>query len=384
MARIKRSQTDGTVHRYKNNNKRFKLHDSSSIIISESAILPSLFEHLPNEIIYDIFTYLEITHTYDAFFDLNTRFQNLLLYSNLLIQVNISTMSKSTFERYHKNIITRNQHRINYLRLSNPFIVDIIFSPAIIIASFVQLEKLVLDHIHASYLRNILKHAGFLCKLHSLIISLVEPLADLTKLWTPIFRLRHLNYCKITYEIKSKENPPSMILFETPRSPIEHLVLNTPFPYNSLDYLLYHLPELRHLSINSLITQRYIHDFSQLSLTHLQYVSLKLDGIHFDRLEPLITNYFRHVEVLCLTTRYDQNYLDADRWERLITASMPDLRRFDLHHNGGVRNNSSLYHQLIDRFSSPFWTGRGWHFVHQHTWLKVPSDGIFYSTNPYR
>ena len=294
-------------------------------------------------------------------------------------------MSKSTFERYHKNVIIPNQHRIDYLRLSNPFIVDMIFSPPILISRFIQLEKLVLDQIHAKYLRNILLHAGFLSNLHSLVISLADALEDLMKLWTPILGLRKLKYCKLTYEPKDKQNPPTFFLLERNPSPIEHLVLNTSFPYDSLDCLFSYLPQLRRLSINRLITRRYYNDKLSLSpLKHLEHVSLKLEGIRFDQLEQLIINRFHRVEVLRLTTNYDQVYLDAHRWEQLIISSMPKLHRFDFHHDGRIPNDSFLYHQLINEFNSPFWTQRGWHFAHQHTCVRNLSGGMFYSTDPYR
>ena len=282
-------------------------------------------------------------------------------------------------------MIIPNQHRIDYLRLSNPFIVDMIFSPPILISRFIQLEKLVLDQIHARYLRNILLHAGVLDKLKSLVISLIEPLENLMRLWTPILRLRKLKYCKLTYEPKDKGKPPAFFLSQHNPSPIEHLILNTSFAYDSLDCLLSHLPKLRHLSINSIIKRWYLdNDFLLTSLKYLKYVSFKLDGISFDSLELFITKFCRRVEVLRLTISNSQDYLNAHRWEKLILSSMPKLHRFDFHHDGGVRNDSLLYHQLINQFNSSFWTQRGWHFAHQHTSIKDSSNGIFYSTDPYR
>jgi len=64
---------------------------------------------------------------YHAFYNLNKRFKNLILHSNLPIKINISTIKKSNFEDYYMKMILLNQHRINILRLFNPFVVDIIF-----------------------------------------------------------------------------------------------------------------------------------------------------------------------------------------------------------------------------------------------------------------
>ncbi len=90
------------------------------------------------------------------------------------IQINISTISKSNFEHYHKNIITPNSHRRNILRLSNTFTVDIVFSSSRIILKFRQFKTLIIDNIKATYLNNILNHLISLLKLYSLVLTFAE------------------------------------------------------------------------------------------------------------------------------------------------------------------------------------------------------------------
>jgi hypothetical protein len=341
-------------------------------------------EDLANEILYEIFDYLDIYHIYQGFFNLNQRFQTLILHSNLPIQINISTLSKSTFEYYHKNIILPNKHRINYLRLSNPFTVDIIFSPPLLISKFLSLETLILDHINAKYLHNILKHAALLPKLSSLVLHLADHIEDPSQLFVHIFRLSKLKSCQLTYQIKDNQNPSSLFFIEHKRSSIEHLVINGRFPYNSLDDLFFHLPKLRYLSMNCLVRCRINIDPVCTSLKYLKYVSLKLDGINFKQLEKLIKHFFHRVEILRLTTRFDEDYLEAKRWEKLIISSLPNLRIFDINHHDYVREKNVTYHDLINQFNSPFWIEKQWFFTHQHDWQEIPDGGIFYSTDPYR
>jgi hypothetical protein len=102
-------------------------------------------------------------------------------------------MSKSSFEHYNKNIILPNKHRINILRLSNPFTVDIVFSPPRIISKFLRLEKLILDNIDAKYLNNILNQSIHLPK---------------------------LKYCKLTYQAKRGLLPSIFYFNECQSSPI--------------------------------------------------------------------------------------------------------------------------------------------------------------------
>ncbi|CAF3635086.1 unnamed protein product [Rotaria sp. Silwood1] len=345
----------------------------------------SHFEDLANEIIYEIFEYLDVYHVYQGFFYLNIRFQNLLINTNLPIQINIPTMSKTNFELYHQNMIKPNKHRINLLHLSNPFTVDIIFSPPRLILQFIQLETLILDNIDAKYLHNILKHSILLPKLYSLVLTPIDYVQDLSTLFIYIFRLPKLKSCKFTYRTKDDEELLPIFLADLKHSSIEYLVINSRFPFDSLSDFFFCLSNLRYLSINCLVGSRHsdIHNYP-IVLKHLKHVSMKLDYIHFNLLKKLIKHFFRHVEVLRLTTQFYHAYLNAKRWQELIQTHMPNLRIFDIHHEDSIEDNHILYHNLMEEFNSLFWIERQWFFAHQHDWQQTLDSGIFYSTNPYR
>ncbi|CAF4429026.1 unnamed protein product, partial [Adineta steineri] len=118
----------------------------------------SHFENLANELIYEIFDYLDLYDTYNAFSNLNLRYENLLEKSILPLKINISTMSKSSFEYYFTNIIIPNQDRIISLHLSNLFIVDRIFSS---LSNFTQLKTLII-HGTELQLTNLLNYIAIL------------------------------------------------------------------------------------------------------------------------------------------------------------------------------------------------------------------------------
>jgi len=295
-------------------------------------------------------------------------------------------MPKSNFECYYKDFILPNKHRINQLCLSNPFTVDLVFSPPRIITKFVHLETLVLDNINGKYLNKILDYLVVLPNLHSLIIHPIDYILYPSILFDKIFRLHQLKYSKITYQTKEDESPFSIYFSEYDSSPIEYLVINTHFPIDSLNNLLHCLPKLRHLSINSLVNSHFIDDdgYPIVSLTDLKYVSLKIVSINFNAFEIVIKNFFHHVEVLRISTKYSQAYLDAQRWERVILSYMPNLRIFDIDHEGIVRDNQLTFHDFVKQFNSSFWMERQWFFTHQHNWQKNLNSGLFYSTDPYR
>ncbi|CAF3828681.1 unnamed protein product, partial [Rotaria sp. Silwood1] len=179
---------------------------------------------------------------------------------------------------------------------------------------------LILDNIDAKYLHNILKHSILLPKLYSLVLTPIDYVQD------PI---------------------------DFKRSSIEYLVINSRFPFDSLNDFFFCLPNLRYLSINCLVGSRYsdIH-YYPIVLKYLNHVSMKLDYINFNLLEKLIKRFFHHVEILRLTTQFYQTYSNAKRWQKNL------IHYFGLNDNG--------------------------FFTHQHDWQQRLDSGIFYSTNPYR
>ncbi|CAF4786954.1 unnamed protein product [Rotaria sp. Silwood1] len=322
----------------------------------------TLFEDLANEILYEIFEYLDIYHVYQGFIYLNKRLQNLLFHSTFPIKINISTMSKSNFNYYHGNIILPNQHRINSLRLSNPFTVDIIFSPPRILSKFICLEILILDNIKAQYLNRIFNHLILLPKLHSLVLSLIE---------------------YVQYPNEEQLLPITFDKYQ--HSPIEHFIINSRIRFDSFHILLICLPQLRRLSIDCLVKCAYTNlELNTNFLEHLKYVSLKLDYVDFNQLEKIIKIFFRYVEILCLTIAYDESYLDTKQWEQLILSFMPNLHIFDINHDSSARKNPLIYHNSINQFTSSFWIEKQWFFTHQHDYEGRLDCGIFHSTNPYR
>ncbi|CAF4086070.1 unnamed protein product, partial [Rotaria sordida] len=84
-------------------------------------------EHLYNEIIYEIFEFLDFVQIYEIFSNLNIRFQNIIVNSNQSIKIKLSLISKLIFKRFYTRIIMPDKHQIKSCDLSNPFIIDHIF-----------------------------------------------------------------------------------------------------------------------------------------------------------------------------------------------------------------------------------------------------------------
>ncbi|CAF1367157.1 unnamed protein product [Rotaria sordida] len=342
------------------------------------------FEDIPSEIIYDIFEFLDVYHMYTAFFNLNIRFQNLLTDSNLSIKINLSLMSRSTFEHQYKHIIRLNKHRISSLRLSNLFTIDMIFSPIRIVSKLTRLQTLHINNIESKYVQKLLKYLVSLSCLSSLIIVIVDCVENKNKLYSRIFRLPVLKYCKVTMTKFIESEPLSIAINKY--SSIEHLVINNGCYLDELISLLSYVPQLRHISLHDLygtfIEQTESHSIVFNYLTH---ISINKTNMTFDELELLIRNHFPQIQRLYFSKNFDNEFLNANRWERLISSYMLQLRIFDFHCISSGYNQQN-FQDLLDHFNSPFWIERQWFFTHHIRPTSIDSYNYMtiFSTNPYR
>ncbi|CAF1160872.1 unnamed protein product [Adineta steineri] len=343
------------------------------------------FEDLSNELFYDVFNYLDVYDVYKAFYNLNIRLQSLLINTTLPLNINISSMSKSSFQNYHRHMIMPNKHRITSLSISNPFVVDLIFSPVRIASSFTRLEKLIFNNIKSKYLVNILHHCASLHNLTSLIIIPIDHVSNRNDLCATIFRLPKLKYCEMSLIDNNQSN--SLTISANIASPVEHLVINNTLDLNELNALLTYVPQLRRLTCRSLWgnDSQYLKTFSDTSnnLTHVYFDTINID---FNQLEQIIRSLFKQLQVLHISTDNDREYLDANRWEHLILSYMPYLRIFDFQYMGFVDNdiNQMTYDSIINQFSSLFWYDRKWFFKYQLDLKEYRNLLVFGSTNPYR
>ncbi|CAF3283472.1 unnamed protein product [Rotaria sp. Silwood2] len=350
-------------------------------------LLRYTMEDLANEIFYEIFEYLDLYDIYKGFYNLNIRFRNLTIHANVLTKINPSIMSNSNFEDYYQNIIKPNQQQINFLRLTNPFAINIIFSSSRTILNFYSLETLILDNLHNKKFEQFFDYFIRLPNLHSLNISLNECIKSLYILFCQIFRLPKLKYCKIEYYIENEKKPLYVDLNYNFSSTIEQLIINGPFPFNTFNNLLCCLPKLKYLSINSIVESHRISEIKELSPIELKYfknIFLKFDYIHFGKFEKIVKDFFHHVQTLRLTIIGDKRSLDAKQYQELITSYMPYLRIFDINHEYSIEKNDLTYHDIINQFNSSFWIENKWFFTHQHRRTHGSHTGIFYSTVPYR
>ncbi|CAF2041947.1 unnamed protein product, partial [Rotaria magnacalcarata] len=282
------------------------------------------------------------------------------------MEVNTSiTMSKFNFQHFYNDMIIPNTNRITVLRISDPFIAAIFITPSHLISSFICLKKLVLDNISINSFDEIVNNSSVVFpELNTLIVYPNDGSILLHFLYRTLASLK-LKYFKVEYETKILRTPIYYHLDKNVICTIEHLVLNIYFPYNAFYDVVHRIHKLRSLSIDLLNDSEYPNE---------QYINYNLPS--FENLKRVCLNF--------ISIEDDEEYLYAERWEKLISSHMQNLRVFDIYHNGVQLQNQLDYDELIHAFTSSFWIEKHWFFTHQHDCSQSFNIKDFHSTQPYR
>lgn len=329
------------------------------------------FEDLSNDLLCEIFEYFNISEIDQIFPALNQRYANLVYHSNLPIKLNLSCISKSTYEKYYNHTVLSYQHRIHSIYLTNPFIFD-----QLSFSLFPRLQVLILENITVERLAKIFCESPHLSLLS---IKLADVLKNASTLYEQILRLPMLQYCKISGEKRFSALP--LQIFDQQFSVIKQLVISYQCNMNDLMILSFSLPQLHRLSCTNLIGlwSEYTH-FQPIILNNLTHLSFKVENLSFDHLELFFTNLTHQLQVFNFSTDYQVDYFSARRWEDLISSKLPKLRLFNLQIKSKETTLTAVPYVSINQFTSSFWLKRQWYFRYEYQ----PTHAVFYSIHPYR
>ena len=343
----------------------------------------SIFEHFSNEVICEIFDFLDHYHIYNAFYNLNNRFNDLLHWSNTLQHINMSFLSKSNFRRYLTEMVRPNSDRILSLHLGNRWMFEEIFSSPENVQRFSVLRAIILDHMVTFDALDCLTSCS---NLSSLIIHGSDRSLINDGTCQPIFSLPNLRYCKMSTEGTINFQSPLNISNE--QNSLDHLVLKGQCDIHLLSYLLSSSLQLHRLSIDRIVGVPLLMHPVILSISdRLTHLSLNLHRIPFVIFERFLIHFPSGIQLLQLSFNEDKQYLNSNRWEHLITTHFPNLSVFDIEHICCTHNDDERhwYKNQIQGFNSPFWLDRNWYFGYQHGRMNSnTSRHAFYSVQPYR
>jgi hypothetical protein len=331
-------------------------------------------EDMANELFLEIFDYLDGCDIMTTFHNLNIRFRCLIKDSLLLLKINLC----SEVAGNRKQVITPYKYQIQSLYLSDHLTINRFFTLYPIDSSFDRLESLSLRFIRSDQL--VLFHnLNLLPRLFRLIIHLLDDDTYLFDIYAFIFRLPVLKHAKISSLIS--KFPFTSI--PNHLSSIEYLVIDHSFKISELFYILSFTPKLLRLIIKKSLSTFFLpHDRdSLLTLPNLTHLHIDQCAMNFNVFGIFITEISSQLQVLKISTFDDSSYLDADRWERLISQKMPQLRKFYFQYHELFNHNYHLsaYHQSLNRFTCPFWIDRQWVFD-----VIIDLRQITYSIQPYR
>ncbi|CAF1262755.1 unnamed protein product [Rotaria sp. Silwood1] len=338
-------------------------------------------ENLSNELYYEIFDYLHGNEIYQAFSNLNYRFQQFLGSSSFPLKIRINSSSYKSYMNTYQQLLLNNKHRIISLHLSLSLHNHEFFSSYSINSSFNCLESFMLFNISLYRLLSLLTSSTGLPRLFSLTIDIQWILDDLTEVYRLIFILPKLKYMKCS----TNGTVISMLLPIAKKeqlSSIEYLVINHSCTFNQVSTIISYTPKLCHLNFMTFYDNYFNNEILlPMNLFRLTYLSIKMYYVMLNKLKLFITKTGCNLKVLRVITRsYERDCLDADRWQEFITNYLPDLEKFYLQYHEKVDPVAlTSYVLLSNKFRSLFWIERQWLMD-----VEMNSSKIVCSVGQYR
>lgn len=331
-------------------------------------------EVLANELLLDLFEFLNTGELIRTFAGLNARFSQLLAYHLCLQRVDFRSLPEDDFDLVFQRFLPSAIDRIQSLRLSNeetPNLAELFFTRGFTFDRFVHLQSLTLHKIHSL---DVLIEITGQCK--SLIrLSIVDGekwnrRERLVQLFENIWTMPRLRDCHLN-GIHSKE-----IYFSNVSSSIERLSIeNIPCNIHYLPHLLQCTPDLQTLAVT--MYSYSIDDQPLISMPSIRSLTLSFGGSG----QSLETLFKSLPNLSDLRIRTSQIYLKGNEWQRRIEDYFPQLERFRLMMEFEVQENDGSMETSIDdllaTFRSDFWLKEHQWFVRCH-WN--PSDPYRWTT----
>jgi hypothetical protein len=360
---------------------------------------PSHLEDLSNELIYEVFDYLDDWEIYEIFSQFNARFQRLFTSSSPRLKLNLLLTSKPIFLRHCSKLVTPNIDRIVSLSLSH-YLTTNHFVNSFSIDSFIHLESLTLNGVSSNSVVPLLTLLATLPRFFSLSIICVSQLKNPNVVYRCIFNLPTIKYCKLTFSHHDNRSPlPYSVDKQDQCHTLEHLIIDSLYCLDQINAVLTYTPRLTHLSCR--LAWGLCSNIAEgpAVLLHLTHITVEFYQLSFDELEMFLAKICRQLILLRVMVSRSGTFLCAKRWEQLILNHMPHLRIFDfqcymspddpiVEDDDDDDNDDSMSLTPFDRFTSTFWCDRNWFFEDQLWSLNDDSNEgtsiFFYSTHPYR
>lgn len=319
----------------------------------------SQLETLPNELLCDIFRFLNTVDLLDAFFDLNSRFDQ-SIYTHFRSQLfNLQSIDKYHFDRICQKHLFKLRNNIFALHLTNhdetPNLCELFLSSGTTLAQFTQLQSLTLSHIDSfRTINKLIVQCRHLLSLQKLSLIDCQGIGQQDKhtanLINNIWSLPNLVHCTINnIKIRKKWIRRVTMICST----LQYLsVKMIEGEQDTFYYLSRSIPHLQQLNVE--VIQWSFYNESKILFSSVISLKTTFHG-SIDRTILFLKSL---PNLFSLTLEINVAVLNGYDWQTLLVNHLPKLKIFRLKTNFSysTNGNSRTYiNQLVDSFRTPFW-----------------------------
>ena len=335
------------------------------------------FEWLPNEIILDIFEYVDGINLLRGFSELNSRLNKLL---NIFFQsyhLDFRSISKNTFNIICQKYLPLILNKTISIHLSDddetPNLPEIFLSYHF---QFLHLQSLSLYSIRSiEILNQIILQCHHIKQLKIIQCFFNNEENDL---FNNIWNLSKLIDCQID-DMLSKGICFSKL--SNVSYSIKYLsIKNITCDFRSLSYVFQHTPCLRRLSTTIKCTEK--NEKLPIIVPHLSKLTLSFHG----SLSMMINLFTQIINLQYLTLRTSYLLLDGNEWENLLINYLPNLKVFQFKMDFQFPENTNLEDQvdeLLNTFQTDYWIKKHQWFVRCDWNPSNPFNQAILYTLPY-
>ena len=331
-------------------------------------------ELLPNEIFIECFQYLNAPDIFHSFDRLNYRFYRLI--RNIPLHLNFQQLKKPLFKYFCQTILSNPEIKQNIisLQLSDEGTRGQIqsFLSLFSLNEFLHLRSLSLVKMNDDDAKQVLPMLSFLSDLYCLSYTGQRYTISDTNFVLSTLQIRILTITDFSFDSTFVNQNMSLISLTISLCGIIDLCS-----------LLKCTSMLKYVRIERLYSETYMGNILDVSIgytnaIHLKQLLLYSSNIDITILE-LLLKHAPNLEVFVIYSGYEEEMIDAKRWQHLIQSSLPHLRVFKFHFSYDTNNG---YNEMLIKFP-PFQTD---FWCKQHHWYincTIDNTGVKVYTIPY-
>lgn len=341
-------------------------------------------EVLANELLLELFEYLNAVHLFHGFYGLNSRFQNLISTHCQTFKINFREIPINKLDEFCQQYLPLIIDRIKSLHLFNNIetlnLLKIVLTSNFSPDQFIHLQSLSLYEIHfIDKITHIIDRCPDLK--HFVLIQCYiaqENDINLSIFFNKIWSLSKLIYCRFQELTKPNDRVLNIILKVISIS-IKYLYFyNSCTMFHPFDLLSY-TPNLERLCLDTLLRDFYREletNFSSISILKMKFTSSIYEYVDFLQYMPNL--YHLKIEM-------SNDKMDGHVWESVISNYLPKLKIFKLKMNfsGRFEGRKEDYLNFLSTYQTRFWFKEHQWFVRCAECLIDTHSCITLYTLPY-